>query len=36
MQTFAVTEHMPRPEEDFYPEEVRIDPSPPLLHLTNV
>lgn len=24
MRVFALTEHMPRAEEDFYPEEVRI------------
>jgi len=24
MEVFAMTEHMPREEEDFYPEEVRL------------
>lgn len=34
MKVFALTEHMPRDVEDFYPEEVVLSPSPiPLLSL---
>lgn len=35
MQVFCLTEHMPRHEVDFYPEEVPIPPQAPSSHHSN-